>query len=149
MEDFIYRETDQYHTRLSIVYKNPDLELFSIKYGNPEVSYLDPRNQICSCDFIKSTKEEINEVLNVINAVRYANSDLEELDNFQLCNGYGISNCIYNNDWYILKTFDGSIYGEYLNYDDRAKSEYNISLEEFKNHYCNTQQKSINVKRLK
>ena len=42
--------------------------------------------------------------------------------------------CVYNDDWYILTTYDGNIYGDYLKYDERAVNEYNVALEEFKKH---------------
>ena len=44
---------------------------------------------------MKSTNQEIEKALKVINAVQYANSDLSELANFKLCNEYGMSCCVY------------------------------------------------------
>ena len=129
--DPIYKETDNYHKNLTIIYKNNNLDLSNIKYGNPQSSYQDPRENIKFCNFSCATNLEIENALKIINAVRYANWDLEEIENFSLCNRYGIRECIFNDDWYILTTYDGNIYGEYLNYDERAKLEYTTTLSEF------------------
>ena len=59
-----------------------------------------------------------------------------------------MTNCVYNNDWYIVTTYDGNIYGEYLKYDERAITEYNIALEEFKRQFGLQQNGSKLVKRL-
>ena len=91
---------------------------------------------------MKSTNEEQEKALKVINAVRYANSDLEELENFRLCRRYGMNYCVYNDDWYIVGTYDGNIYGEYLKYDERAITEYNVILEEFKKQFSNGHQQN-------
>lgn len=131
-DDSVYMHTDSYHKKLTIIYKKPKLDLNNIKYGNPKCSYQDPRNKILYCDFHNSTDLEKSDVLKVINAVRYSNLDLEGLENFKLSNGYGINQCIYNTDWYIIITYDGQIYGEYLKYDERTLKEYNITLSEVK-----------------
>ncbi|MBQ9854129.1 MAG: hypothetical protein IJO57_03755 [Bacilli bacterium] len=140
--DITYGNTDQYHINLTIIYKNPTLDLTNIKYGNPRCSYQDPRPLISSCDFIKSSTEEQEKALKIINAVRYANSDLEELENFKICRGYGMNYCVYNDDWYILTTYDGNIYGDYLKYDERAINEYNVALEELKKQFCQKYQQT-------
>lgn len=149
--DPTYRNTDVYHRDLTIIYKNPKLDLHNIKYGNPKCSYQDPRNSILSCDFHNSSEPEKEAALKIINAVRYANSDLEDLENFRLCRRYGLNQCIYNDDWYILTTYDGNIYGEYLKYDERAEKEYNIALNEFRKQFEKEQQSNGPklVKRLK
>lgn len=149
--DPTYVNTDEYHKNLTIIYQNPDLDLMNIKYGNPKCSYQDPRPLISSCDFAKSTNVEQEKTLKVINAVRYANSDLDELENFRLCRNYGMVYCVYNDDWYIISTYDGNIYGDYLKYDERAAAEYNIELEKFKNNFGKDQQKNaaILVKKLR
>lgn len=140
--DATYGNTDKYHTSLTIVYKNPTLDLTNIKYGNPKCSYQDPRPLISSCDFMKSSNKDQEKALKIINAVRYANFDLEQLENFRLYKKYEIAYCIYNDDWYIVDTYDGNIYGDYLNYDERAINEYNIALEEFQNQFNNEQQQN-------
>ena len=50
--------------------------------------------------------------------------------------------CVYNDDWYIVGTYDGNIYGEYLKYDERAITEYNVALEEFKKQFSNGHQQN-------
>ena len=135
--DSTYENTDQYHKTLTIIYKNSTLDLNNIKYGNPKCSYQDPRPLISSCDFMNSSNEEKEKALKIINAIRYSNSELEQLENFNLCNRYEIKNCIYNDDWYIVETYDGNIYGDYLKYDERAIKEYNVALDEIKKQFDN------------
>ncbi len=139
-DDDTYKNTDIYHKSLDIVYKADNFNFESIKKGNPNVSYNDPRPSITSCDFWQSSKEEQEKALNVINAIRYASSELKELEKFRLCEKYGIHCCLYNKDWYILKAFDGNIYGDCLKDDERAIAEYNIALQEFQNKFYSEQQ---------
>ena len=108
--DIMYANTDQYHRSLTIIYKNPTLDITNTKYGDPKCSYQDPRPSIVSCNFIKFTNEEREEALKVINAVRYANFDLEKLENFRLCRRHEITYCVYNDDWYIVEIYDDNIY---------------------------------------
>lgn len=139
-DDDTYKDTDIYHKSLDIVYKADNFSFESIKKGNPKVSYNDPRLSITFCDFWQSSKEEQEKALNVINAIRYSSSELEELESFRLCERYEIQCCIYNKDWYILKSFDGNIYGDCLKDDERAITEYNIALQEFQNRFYSEQQ---------
>lgn len=136
-DDETYKSTDQYHLSLTIIYQNQNLDLTNIKYGNPKCSYQDPRPTISSCDFIKSSNEEQEKALKVINAIRYTNCDFNDLANFELFKKYEIKYCIYNDDWYILITYDDTIHSDYLKHDNRAIAEYNNALDEFKNQLKN------------
>lgn len=142
----LYEFTDIYHKKLTIIYKNPSLDLHHIKYGNPEHSYKDERNKIIYCDFNAQSNEEIENALKVINAVRYTNSSLETQENFRNCGRYGINMCIYNEDWYLLTTYKGEIFGDYLKFDERAKIEFDIYLNEIQEKLNN---KDIAIKKLK
>lgn len=144
----IYKLTDFYHKKLTIIYKNPNLDLHHIKYGNPEYSYKDERNKISYCNFKTDSHEDIEKSLKVINAVRYTNSSLETKENFRNCGRYGISMCIYNEDWYLLTTYNGEIFGDYLKFDERAKIEFDISLNELQKK-LNITDKDIAIKKLK
>lgn len=139
-EDDIYKYTDAYHKSLDIIYKADNFKLKNIKKSNPTVSYMDPRPSITSYDFSQSFKGEQEKALNVINAIRYSSSELEELENFRLCEEYEIRCCVYNKDWYILKALDGNIYGDCLKDDERAITEYNIALQEFQKEFHSEQQ---------
>lgn len=121
--DSIYGDTDCYHKTLDIVYQDPSLDLEKIKYKNPEYSYMDPRNEIRIVDYQTASKEEVEESLKVINAIRYENANLEELDKFSLCNSYQLRQSIYNDDWYLAIGYDGNVYGECLKTDSRALEE--------------------------
>lgn len=142
-DDPKYHNTDVYHKSLTICYKNPKLDLTRIKFGDPSVSYQDPRCAISTCDFYNSTEEEIKKALQVINAVRYTNSDIEDLEDFRLCQRYGIANCIYNEDWYLLITNSGEVWGDYLKNDSRAEKEYNIALKEYRSQLEHNHQEEI------
>ena len=137
--DIHYANTDAYHRNLTILYKCPTLNLNEIIYENPKCSYQDPRPAISSCEFRSSSFEDRNNALKVINAVRYANSDLEELESFNICKGYGILHCIYNDDWYVLTMYDGNIYGECLKHDKRAITEYKVAVDELKKQFAKGQ----------
>lgn len=128
--DPIYSITDRYHKTLDIIYKDKSLNLNTIKYGDPKHSYTDPRPAINSCDFRNSSPEAIEQALKIINAIRYENADIEELENFTLCRRYGLDKCIYNEDWYIVTTYDGEIYGDILKFNPKAEIEYKIAFEE-------------------
>lgn len=130
-DDSIYASTDIYHKRLIIIYKHPNIDLKNIKYGDPKISYLDPRNKVASCDFTTSSREDIDNALNVINAVRYTNTDIEEQESFVSCDFYKVKYCIYNDDWYLIMGSDDQIYGEYISVDPRAKSEFETAYNEF------------------
>ena len=128
-DDEIYKNTDEYHKSLDVIYKVIGFQYENIKKGDPNVSYMDPRPIIKYCNFMGATDEEREQALNNINAVRYANSTIEEQNDFKSLQ-FGFRYCIYNKDWYIFKAFDGNIYGEYLEYDKRALTEYNVALQE-------------------
>ena len=128
--DSEYAHTDEYHRNLIMVYKNPSLDLNEIKYGDPIVSYLDPRPQIKSCDFQNCDDNEKEEALKIINAIRYENADIEELENFVSCTKYYIDKCIYNDDWYLAICRDGNIYGDFLTFNPHAEKEYKIAFNE-------------------
>ena len=45
-DDKVYKNTDIYHKTLDIVYKADNFKFESIKAGNPNVSYMDPREEV-------------------------------------------------------------------------------------------------------
>lgn len=141
-----YKDTDCYHTFLTIIYQSPTLDLNNIIYENPRCSYKDPRTKISSCDFNKSTSTEQEKALKIINAVRYASckesDNFGDLEEFTLLLKYGNACCVYNDDWYIIGTNEGNIYSDYLKNDERAIAEYNTALEEFKKHFSNNHQQN-------
>ena len=141
--DAVYGYTDQCHRHLTIIYKDDDIDLHKIKYGDPEVKYKDPRLPVEYCDFEKSKDSCKDKALEIINSVRYSNLDPEEEENFVSCEGYGLGYCIFNEDWYIVITNDNKIYGEYLTYDDRAIKEYNIALKEAKKRIDNLELEEV------
>lgn len=123
-----YCRTDEYHKNLAIIYEGPGLDLHDIKYGDPKASYKDPRPEIKSCNFRNSTPEEREKALLVINSIEYTKS-LEENRRYFPIRSSGFDNVIYSEDWYVAIIYD-EIHGAYLNYDERAISEYNIAIQE-------------------
>ena len=128
--DPIYRNTDEYHKNLVIIKQTDDLYIYKIKYGNPVVSYKDPRNIIRHCNFLTDKEELINKCLKIIDYVRYTNYDIAYIEQFNKTKKELISKCIYNDDWYVLIDTNGNIYGEYINTDNRACDEYIVTLNE-------------------
>ena len=127
-QDSIYGQTDCYHRTLDIVYQDSSLNLEKIKYKDPECSYMDPRNEVKIVDYQIASSEEIKESLKVINAIRYENADIDELDKFSLCRYYQLKQSIYNDDWYIAIDYAGNVYGECLKFDSRALEEQKIAF---------------------
>ena len=133
----LYRNTDEYHKTLLITHTTDELDLHNIKYGNPNVSYQDPREIIRHCNFKTDNTKRINHALKRINSVRYSNTEISELDSFKLLTSDNLYKCIYNEDWYILIFENNNIYGEYLSIDKRAIDEYNIAVDEIEKEFNN------------
>ena len=43
---------------------------------------------------------------------------------------YGLEKCVYSDDWYVVTTYDGKVYGDYLKFDPRAEREYQVAFSE-------------------
>lgn len=127
-DDSTYRDTDCYHRKLDIVYQHPKLKLEEIKYGEVEHSYQDPRVPIETCNFKTESKEKIEKALKVINAVRYAKTPLLERDEFSYITAVNVRDCCFGEDWFIMHTVPGKTIGDYMEYDERAKTEYEICM---------------------
>ena len=125
-----YYNTDCYHRNLRIVYQDPKLNLTKIKYGNPECSYYDERCDILTCDFINRSNPNVEKALKVIDAIRYTKGDIEEIENFEPIKPYNLRKCIFNEDWYLAIDYAGNIYGDYLDYNEKAKLEFQIAYQE-------------------
>jgi len=130
-DDPIYSHTDQYHKNLEIIYQDSSIDLTMLKYGNPECSYMDPRMQIEFCDFKNASDVMVERALKVINAIRYENANSKELENFKLCRRQPIDKCVYNEDWYIITTYDGKIYGDFLKFNPQTEIEYKMAFSKF------------------
>lgn len=130
-----YRNTDCYHKKLTIVYKNPDISLNDLNLYNPTVTYIDPRNTIRSVDFSKRNNVDIDNALKVINSVRYTNIDDSEKEKYSEIKEYGINYAVYNDDWYLFVDKNNEIYGEYIDIDSRAQKEISIAYEELKQEF--------------
>lgn len=78
------------------------------------------------------SEEEANIVLSTpsVQETIFKITDIEELENFVLCRRYVIDKCIYNEDWYIVTTYDGKIYGDFLKFNPKAEFEYKVAFGE-------------------
>lgn len=124
-DDEVYRNTDVYHKTLDVVYKDSDFDFKNIKSKNPDVSYMDPRDEIKFVDFLESRYNNNSEkVLNVINSINYS----VDPSNYMPMSKYFIKRVYYSKDWYIAKTREGII-GKYLENDFRAREEFNSYME--------------------
>ena len=118
--DELYKNTDSYHKRLDIVYIDDNFNFENIKSKNPEVSYMDPRDEIKYYDFIENgIYNNHEEVINIINAINYS----ANTDNYVPVDKYFVRRVYYSKDWYIAETYRG-IVGECLDNDYRAREEY-------------------------
>ncbi|MEI3499184.1 MAG: hypothetical protein V8Q71_01540 [Bacilli bacterium] len=118
--DEVYRDTDVYHKTLDVVYKDSDFDFKNIKSKNPDVSYMDPRDEIKFIDFFADEYNNNNEnVINIINSINYSINP----KNYIPINKYFIKSVYYSKDWYIAETHHGLI-GEFLENDYRAREEF-------------------------
>jgi len=118
--DELYKNTDVYHRNLDIVYKDSSFDLKNIKSKNPDVSYMDPRDEIKYADFSIDRYNSNNEkIVNLINSINYS----IDSKNYIPMNKYFIKNAYYSKDWYIAETYQGLI-GECLDNDYRAREEF-------------------------
>ena len=118
-DDEVYNDTDIYHKSLDIVYKDKNFKFENIKSKDPEVSYMDPRDEVKFFDYYKN-RNNIDEVLDIINSINYS----YDPENYRPIIRYGISTVYYNKDWFIIKSNFNDIISKCLDYDYRAKEEY-------------------------
>ena len=124
-DDEAYRNTDVYHKTLDVVYKDSDFDFKNIKSKNPDVSYMDPRDEIKFVDFLESRYNNNSEkVLDVINSINYS----VDPSNYIPMNKYFIRRVYYSKDWYIAETRE-EIIGNCLENDFRAREEFNSYME--------------------
>lgn len=120
-DDEVYKDTDIYHRTLDIVYKDNNFDLRTIKSKNPDVSYMDPRDEIKFVDFFIDGYNNNNEnVINIINSINYSINPTDYIP----ISKYSIKNIYYAKDWYIAQTYQERI-GECLKNDYRAIEEFN------------------------
>lgn len=112
--DKIYGGTDNYHKTLDIVYKDENFEFENIESKNPNISYMDPREEI------KSVEKCNENIINIINSINYSINPT----NYIPISIYSIKKVYYSKDWYIAETYQG-LKGECLENDYRAKEEFN------------------------
>lgn len=118
-QDEIYKDTDEYHKKLDIVYKDNNFDLKDIKSKDPDTSYIDPREEVQYIDFsLNQENQDKTNAINRINAINYATSE-----EYVPMNRYMLKEAYYTKDWYIATTQEGII-GAYLEQDERAKEEY-------------------------
>lgn len=127
--DKVYRNTDEYHSRLNVIYQDENCRLDSLNYGKSKIKYNDPRESVCACDF-KDDNDYVNQqkALNVINGVNYELSGDLEKASFKRENSKGIEFVIFSEDWYVLVLWNHEIQSKCLKYDARAESEMNTAL---------------------
>lgn len=121
-EDDIYKGTDRYHKNLDIVYVDSDFKFENIKSKDPEVSYMDSRDEVKYVDANdrRSDLNAFDEAVAVINSVNYSINK----DDYKAIERFLINAIYYNKDWYIADTYWGIISG-CLDTDYRAREEFN------------------------
>ena len=118
--DEVYGNTDVYHKTLDVVYKDSNFDFKSIKSKNPDISYMDPRDEIKFVDFFTDRYNNNENVINIINSINYSINPT----NYIPISKYSIRSVYYSKDWYIAETHQGII-GECLENDYRAREEFN------------------------
>lgn len=128
-KDSLYRETDEYHRQLNILYQEPKQNLSSLVYGKSKIHYQDPRANIQSCD-LKKEEDYLNHqrALNVINGIHYELFDEEERKDFKKIQLHGVECVFFSEDWYVIVTTQHEIDSKCLSYDDRAEKEMKATI---------------------
>ncbi len=128
-KDSIYKETDEYHRQLNIIYQDPRCSLSSLVYGKSKIHYQDPRKKVQACDF-KNEEDYLNQqhALNVVNSINYECLSEEERKSFQKVHSSGIECILFGEDWYVLVTNQHLISSKCLPYDERAEKEMKATL---------------------
>ena len=124
-DDKAYCDTDKYHKKLDIVYAEPNFDFESIVSKDPEVSYMDPRDEIKYVEVnINSDQEQVKRAISSINAVNYT----IQKDDYKAVSRYFINYVYYNKDWYIANTY-GVLICECLDTVYRAREEFSACME--------------------
>jgi len=131
--DEVYQHTDEYHLKLDIIYQTSKFKLDNIIVKDPNVSYMDPREEIKFID-LSTDVSHLEEVINIINAINYSLNK----ENYQQINKYLLKSVYYTKDWYIADTYQGFI-GTYQETDYRAKEEFDYYM----NIICNNHPKTL------
>lgn len=118
----VYKDTDRYHKKLDIIYKRDNFDIKNIKNKDPEVSYMDPREEIKYVEF--TDYKDHDDILDLINSINYTLYQDSSIRIYR----FSIKKVYYNKDWYIIEKHDGTIYGEYLENDYRGKEEFESTL---------------------
>lgn len=122
----LYKNTDCYHRKVDVVYKEPKVQYSNLKYGNPKASYKDPRLKPKEFERRYSLYDNsLEDVLKVINGVRYAKikGDIDGEISFRELKWYDVYKGAYSEDWFAFIDSKGRVVSEYLDYDSRAKYE--------------------------
>lgn len=128
--DPIYGETDSYHKRLTIFYKDDKANLQNLKRGEIKEKYLDTRKNIMACVYDRNNVLLEHKILRKINAISYtkwvdAGNDKESFRKIKL----GYYDALFcNDDWYVIVDFRG-IHYECIEDDPRAKKEMEATIE--------------------
>ena len=127
----IYKDTDTYHKRLSIFYKDINVKLEELKYGKTEYEYYDPRKKILAC---LNNRDEIivqQKIMTIIDSIRYRKqiSTGESVRNFERMKNMYFKAMFCNEDWFIIVDYGNRIHFECIEDDPRALKEMNVVLE--------------------
>lgn len=129
-DDPVYCDTDCYHKKLHIFYKDDKANLSGLKYGKVEQKYFDPRKDIIACTYDRDNILLQRKSLKRIDSIRYTKhldegKDKESFEKTRL----GYFDAIFcNDDWYVIVDFYGLHY-DCLDDDPRARKEMEATIE--------------------
>lgn len=130
-DDPVYRETDAYHKRLTVFYKDDNVNLGSLKYGKTEHEYYDPRNEILAC---LNRRDEVivqQKIMTIIDSIRYRKmvDSGDNVKKFERMRNMYHKALFCNEDWYIIIDYCNRIHYDCIEDDPRALKEMNAVLE--------------------
>lgn len=130
-DDDVYRGTDCYHKKLTIVYKDDNVNFENLKYGKTEHEYYDPRNEILAC--LNNNNEVLvqHKMMKIIDSIRYRKmvDAGESTKKFERMKNHYFKALFCNDDWYIIVDYGNRLHYECIEDDPRALKEMNVVLE--------------------
>ena len=119
---------DAFQFPQSILVMNKQATLKDLKHYVPRTEYLDKREEILHWQEGNDYNYDYNLIAKRLATISFkANTQLRRI---QAQSVHKEKEIYCNKDWYLIVFKDGTIEGTYLDYDFRAKEEYNAILEE-------------------
>lgn len=129
-DDVVYKDTDIYHRKLNVVYKEGNVNLGTLKYGKIEHKYYDPRKEILASLYRRDEVILQRKIIRIIDSIRYRKWQEEgnSEKKFEKTRLSYFKALFCNEDWYIIVDCGNRVHYECIEDDPRALKEMNVVL---------------------